>query len=479
MHNTVFELANHCPYDELNDDCTNDIVILNPSSEISIYVSHQGKNLEHLTVEEWLIQNQRKQYDEKYKIKTSDIGKITLSELTSGLYQGVVSIDFTEGDDVFEIEWYDADKNNEQNFLNYQQLVLSIEFVSTTSIDTNNWQTYESEDYSFSIQYPRGFSISETDNRISFDDTSITASTAPPVLSILVTQNSKALSIDDWLAQEHESHYFLYYDQREKFTGDYYSGIKLMEEGDPEHFNYYFGNDEYIYTISSYLKEAECDKIADTFKIFDSKTINTSDWQTYEDKTNGYSIKYPSDYLIKMNTDGYIVFDPVSIDTSDTTYLHISVTVEDNDFHTYRLGILTNPAVDSDSPIDEEDVTIDSLDGKKIILKNALGETIIHYLVSYLGKVYDISAGDSVDSDVLDKVIVSFDINQLDGNVDIADTNEFTGKECVSNNDCGAFPCVNNKCLVQECTSDSECSKGTCGQYVTPVPGYCTMMDSL
>jgi hypothetical protein len=158
------ELANHCPYDELNDDCANDIVILNPSSEVSIYVSHQGKNLEHLTVEEWLIQNQRKQYDEKYKIKTSDIGKITLSDLTPGLYQGVVSIDFTEGDDVFEIEWYDVDKNNEQEFLKFQQFVLSIEFASTTSIDTNNWLTHENEEQGYSIRIPNDWIVEEIDN---------------------------------------------------------------------------------------------------------------------------------------------------------------------------------------------------------------------------------------------------------------------------------------------------------------------------
>lgn len=214
-------------------------------------------------------------------------------------------------------------------------------------------------------------------------------------------------------------------------------------------------------------------------KVFSGGSVDASNWQTYGDKTSGYSIEYPADYLIKMETDGYVVFDPASIDTPNTTYLHISVTAEDNDFYTYRLGILTNAAVDTDSPIDEEDVTIDGLEGKKITLKNVLGETIIHYIVSYLGKVYDISAGDSVGADVLDKVIVSFDINQLAENVDISDATEFSGKTCVSNNDCGAFPCVNNKCLVKECISDSECSKGTCGQYVTPVPGYCTMIDAL
>lgn len=206
--------------------------------------------------------------------------------------------------------------------------------------------------------------------------------------------------------------------------------------------------------------------------------VDTSDWQTYENTKNGYSIKYPADYLIKMEMDDYVVFDPASLDTPNTTYLHISVTVEDNDFHTYRLGVLTDPSVQSGSA-SEEDVTIDGLSGKKITLKNALGETIVHYIVNYLGKVYDISAGDSVDSQVLDGVVSSFDIKQLGDDVDITNTNEFSGKACVSNNDCGAFPCVNNECLVQKCSSDSDCPNGLCGLHATPVPGYCTTMDVL
>ena len=207
--------------------------------------------------------------------------------------------------------------------------------------------------------------------------------------------------------------------------------------------------------------------------------VDTSNWQIYTSDTSGYSIKYPDNYLVKTETEGYVVFDPISIDSPSITYLHISVTVEDNDFHTYRLGVLTNTAVDNDSLINEEDVVIDGLDGKKITLKNALGETVIHYIVSYLGKVYDISAGDSIGADVLSNFLSNFQITQLDDGIDISDTNEFSGKQCVGNNDCGAYPCIEGTCLVKECTSDSECLKGTCGQYVTPVPGYCTTIDVL
>ena len=206
--------------------------------------------------------------------------------------------------------------------------------------------------------------------------------------------------------------------------------------------------------------------------------INTNNWQTYEDTIHGYSVQYPADYLIKLETDGYIVFDPASMDSPDTTYLNISVTVEDNDFYTYRLGILTSPATDSESVV-EEDIMIDGLTGKKITLKNALGETVIHYIISYLGKVYDISAGDSVSQDLIDALLENFNITQRDASIDISDTTVFENKSCVSNNECGAYPCYGGHCYIQECSDESDCSAGTCGQYVTPVPGYCTMIDSL
>lgn len=208
------------------------------------------------------------------------------------------------------------------------------------------------------------------------------------------------------------------------------------------------------------------------------KTLNSANSQTYEDKINGYSAEYPADYLIKLQTDNFVVFDPVSLDTPDTTYLNISVMVEDNDFHTYRLGLLTEQSYNPNLT-QEEDIIISSINGKKITLFNTFGGVSIHNIVSYLGKIYDISSGNSVDQDLVDSFIENFSITQFDASVDISDTTVFENKSCVSSNECGAYPCLDGTCLVQACTSDSECPQGTCGQYVTPVPGYCTMVDSL
>ena len=350
---------------------------------------------------------------------------------------------------------------------------------TNTVIDTSNWNTYINTQYGFQFKYSGDWQMREN---VDGNIVSLSHQNNYYIYITLQGKNPEGLTIKEWLrqvkGQSEDFGYELKYDKETGITleglepGIYQGAVTL-----------YFINGNDVFGIEWFDNDKKNEEV---FKIFNQillsfefiDTIDTTSWQTYEDKTNGYSIKYPADYLIKMQTDGYVVFDPKSIDTPDTTYLHISVTVEDNDFHTYRLGVLTDPSVQSDS-VSEEDVTIDGLDGKKITLKNALGETIIHYIVNYLGKVYDISVGDSVDSEILNNVLASFRINQLADDVDIFDTNEFTGKACVSNNDCGAFPCYENKCLVKQCTSDSECLAGTCGQYATPVLGYCTTIDVL
>ncbi len=198
----------------------------------------------------------------------------------------------------------------------------------------------------------------------------------------------------------------------------------------------------------------------------------------YSNEANGYSLMIPVGYGKNTELSGYIALDVVTTPSAKLTFNRIIVMVENTDMHTYRLSILANPEADVEN-IKEEEVIVAGLTANKITLKNALGETIIHYLVSYLGKVYDIETTDSVNQETIDIFIANFEITQLDEDINIADTSVFENKTCVSNNECGAYPCDQGTCLVKECNSDDECSVGTCGQYVTPVPGYCTMIDSL
>mgnify|MGYP001562938595 CR=1 FL=1 len=52
----------------------------------------------------------------------------------------------------------------------------------------------------------------------------------------------------------------------------------------------------------------------------------------------------------------------------------------------------------------------------------------------------------------------------------------YVNADCQSNQDCGPFPCENNKCLIKRCNFDSDCP-GLCGLNLTPVPGFCTTLD--
>jgi len=225
-----------------------------------------------------------------------------------------------------------------------------------------------------------------------------------------------------------------------------------------------------------------------TFEITDESSVpnsnfsgvNTSDWDTYSDAVNSYSIKVPSDYEVALEQDNYVAFDSSLAESTDLSYMHFVVETRDTDLYTFQISILTNEQVSSDFEPVIEDVTIDSLSGKKITLKNELGETIIHNLVNYLGKTYDIYAGDSI-ADLLAAVVDNFSIDQFGDDVDITDTSLFQGKECVSHSDCGAYPCnpANGKCLIKDCLEDSECPAGVCGLHVTPVPYFCTTVDVL
>lgn len=58
----------------------------------------------------------------------------------------------------------------------------------------------------------------------------------------------------------------------------------------------------------------------------------------------------------------------------------------------------------------------------------------------------------------------------------LAECNKYFDKTCTTDNDCGAFPCQNNKCLIRPCSSDNDCPD-LCGLHATPVPGFCTTID--
>lgn len=69
-----------------------------------------------------------------------------------------------------------------------------------------------------------------------------------PGIVYSIFENPEVLNIGSWLEQYHEEYYLLFYDQREKIVVDGNLGYKILEEGDPEHYNYFFVvNDKVIF----------------------------------------------------------------------------------------------------------------------------------------------------------------------------------------------------------------------------------------
>ncbi len=385
-------------------------------------------------------------------------------------------------------------------------LAIAIYFIflkneSTDTISLNDWKSYTNEIYNFSFQYPPDVSVvvDEPKREVDLKGPLLDSGKEWPRFYIANYPGDEyrppaGTDLKPWITDKLGYEEFAEDRQIAGENAVHITTIKNVHDDQID--RYYFLKNGQIFQVDILNTDGKVDwdiynKFLDSiaFNIskeenaVDSKflAVNTTDWLIYEDVINGYRVKYPSDYLIKTEEVNHVVFDSSLVDMENSSLLQFTVDTSDTDMQTYRLGVVTDEQVDTDTEILEEDVMIDGLEGDKITLKNKSGETIIHYLVSYLGKTYDISAGDSLAENILLAVVDNFGIYQFSTDVDITSTALFLGKECVSNNDCGAYPCNPNigKCLVQDCTDDSGCAVGVCGLHATPVLGYCTTMDSL
>ena len=377
-------------------------------------------------------------------------------------------------------------------------------FLKKESIDTtslNNWKTYTNEIHNFSFQYPPDVAvvIDEPKREVDLKGPLLPSGKEWPRFYIANYPGDEyhppeGTELKAWITEKLGYEKFADDRQIAEETAVHINTIKNVHDDQID--RYYFLKNGQIFQVDILHPDGVSNwdiynKFLDSIAFNTSAAeddeelnfiaVNTSDWLIFDDAINGFRVKYPSDYLIKTEEVNHVVFDSSLVDMENSSLLQFTVDTSDTDMQTYRLGVVTDEQVDTDTEILEEDVMIDGLEGDKITLKNKSGETIIHYLVSYLGKTYDISAGDSLAENILLAVVDNFGIYQFSTDVDITSTALFLGKECVSNNDCGAYPCNPNigKCLVQDCTDDSGCFVGVCGLHATPVPGYCTTMDSL
>jgi len=126
---------NHCPFARRQtEECSNDIVTLKYLDDYHIYISHQGTNHEQLPVSDWLKQVKGQPIDYGYELVHDQEQGISIVGLDSGIYQGAVSLYFMSGDDVIGIEWFDNNKQDDDAFWTFNNILLSLEFGDVADI---------------------------------------------------------------------------------------------------------------------------------------------------------------------------------------------------------------------------------------------------------------------------------------------------------------------------------------------------------
>lgn len=119
-----------------------DIIGLSFEDNYYIYITHQGRNPDQLSIAGWLKTVKGLPEDYGYELKYDKTTGISLKGLDPGIYQGAVTLYIMNNNDVFGIEWFDSEKKNEEVFKIFNAILLSFEFTKT--IGTSNWLTYES-----------------------------------------------------------------------------------------------------------------------------------------------------------------------------------------------------------------------------------------------------------------------------------------------------------------------------------------------
>lgn len=214
-----------------------------------------------------------------------------------------------------------------------------------------------------------------------------------------------------------------------------------------------------------------------------SRVVETS-WKTYRDENNGFEISYPSAWFIQFEEPTVVLAsvpkekNPHGIGIPGGAWAEIMKLKAPCNYETKDF---TSP------PLPPEPRTWD-----KIVCR---GNFTIH-----LG-FWDNDPQKDVQKNNLQIIADSFKfISQEGASVDdcqklvnqaeqyfgsgatyprdllLAECKKYLGKSCITNQECGSFPCVNNVCLIKPCNSDNQCPS-LCGLHATPTPRFCTTLD--
>ncbi|PIZ57991.1 hypothetical protein COY23_00870 [bacterium (Candidatus Torokbacteria) CG_4_10_14_0_2_um_filter_35_8] len=128
-------------------------------------------------------------------------------------------------------------------------------------------KVYENKEYGYSFVYPKELNLSVKDEDTNntkfwkpeeFDKLNSGEEITYPEFILAVEDNPNGLDINSWLEEENSRVGITNLDQKKSFnTNEGIKGYKVLEEGSPDHFNYYFSHNNKVYIFSTPNEEYE------------------------------------------------------------------------------------------------------------------------------------------------------------------------------------------------------------------------------
>jgi len=185
-------------------------------------------------------------------------------------------------------------------------LFISALFVFTyqnfqrTSPPLSSWQSYTNKEYGFMVSYPSKITpkIIPTDTASFFVNFKNEIDQKATWFSVQVDKSTLEEAVN-FIRSQTEGHLPVVLSKKSEITHAGFPGFRLEYTPDSSNVSQsltyvFIKNNIYIYTISAPSKDVS--QILSTFKFIDAKD-QTKNWKTYTDTKNGFSLKYPSDFL--------------------------------------------------------------------------------------------------------------------------------------------------------------------------------------
>jgi hypothetical protein len=245
------------------------------------------------------------------------------------------------------------------------------------------------------------------------------------------------------------------------------------------------------------------------------KQVDTSSWKTYRNEKYGFEFTYPENWQL-------------SVSGLEQTYPYIGLgnPIEGLQWFYVRISILPNPErmnaesfaknvmKGSHEDFEKSGIGVDlsKVENYPVLINDNMGYTFPsvfeydqrseHIFFANNTNIYQIvfpiaqenpNLSQPIENNaIVHKILSTFKfvesaadsecenlVKAGSSNSVLLECKKYFDKQCENNNGCGAFPCVDNKCLIKTCIADNQCPNNLCGLHATPVPGFCTTIDVL